>query len=68
MKSRGEISIEGEFYSTKIINWAYEQGEVMATADASKDERFRDSQSIMGQKIGASLCIPLKPTEQIIGV
>ncbi len=68
VKSRGSISTEGEFYSTKIINWAYKQGKVMATADASKDARFQDSESITGQQIGASLCIPLKPTEQIIGV
>lgn len=68
VKSRGRITTEGNFYSNKIVDWVYENGKIMATADARTDERFQDSQSILGQKIGASLCIPLKPKENVIGV
>ncbi len=56
------------FYSTKITNWVYENGKILATADASQDERFQDSKSILGQQIHASMCIPLKPKEEVIGV
>jgi class 3 adenylate cyclase/pSer/pThr/pTyr-binding forkhead associated (FHA) protein len=66
-KSNLTTDNEEVFYSTKITNWVYENGKILATADASQDERFQDSKSILGQQIHASMCIPLKPKEEVIG-
>lgn len=56
------------FYSRQIINWVYKNGKVLATGDASADQRFKTAESVVKQQIHASMCIPLKPKEDIIGV
>jgi class 3 adenylate cyclase/pSer/pThr/pTyr-binding forkhead associated (FHA) protein len=67
-KTKIPIQDDEVFYSTQITNWVYSKGKVLATADAARDERFQDSQSIFVQQIHASMCIPLKPKEELIGV
>ncbi|NJK39230.1 MAG: FHA domain-containing protein [Oscillatoriales cyanobacterium RM1_1_9] len=68
VKFRHEIFAEDQFYSTRIINLAREQGNTILTADALVDERFQDSESVLAQAIHASVCIPLKPRDEVIGV
>jgi adenylate cyclase len=68
VKSRAGIPTDYQFYSTKITNFVREKGEAILTADARSDNRFSDSDSILVQAIHASMCVPLKPREKVIGV
>ncbi|MGL5083592.1 MAG: adenylate/guanylate cyclase domain-containing protein [Microcoleaceae cyanobacterium] len=68
VKFRNEIFAEEQFYSTRIISLVREQGNTILTADALVDERFQDSESILAQAIHASVCVPLKPRDEVIGV
>lgn len=68
VKSRPDIPNNYQFYSTKITNFVRYNGEAILTADARNDQRFSDSDSILVQAIHASMCVPLKPREEVIGV
>jgi class 3 adenylate cyclase/pSer/pThr/pTyr-binding forkhead associated (FHA) protein len=67
-KTELKINEKEPFYSSQIINWVYKNAKILATADASADTRFQSSDSILEQKIHASMCIPLKPKDVVIGV
>ncbi|WP_199322383.1 MULTISPECIES: adenylate/guanylate cyclase domain-containing protein [Calothrix] len=56
------------FYSKNITNYVYINGTAILTTDACLDNRFNESESIFVQTIRASICIPLKPREEVIGV
>lgn len=58
----------GQFYSSQITNLARETGDVILTANAMTDKRFKSSKSIAIASIHTSICIPLKIKERIIGV
>ncbi|MDJ0733279.1 MAG: adenylate/guanylate cyclase domain-containing protein [Nostocaceae cyanobacterium] len=68
VKLRSGIPTEEQFYSTKITNFVCENGDAIVTSDACLDQRFHNSESILSQAIRASMCIPLKPREKVIGV
>ncbi len=68
VKSRSGIPNDYQFYSTKITNFVRHNGEAILTADARNDQRFSDSDSILVQAIHASMCVPLKPRDDVIGV
>lgn len=68
VKSRSGIPDDFQFYSQKITNLVRHSGEAVLTADACIDKRFGGSESILGQAIHASMCVPLKPREEVIGV
>ncbi len=59
---------ECNFYSRRIANFVRNTGEAILSTDASIDQRFSDSESILGQAIHASMCVPFKPREEVIGV
>lgn len=67
-KSRPGVCTEEQFYSLKIIKFAYNHGKAIVTANANQDDRFSDAESVISQKIKASVCIPLKPRDNVIGV
>jgi len=67
-KLQSGIPAECQFYSRRIANFVRYSGEAILTTDACIDERFNDSDSILGQAIHASMCAPLKPREKVIGV
>ncbi|MDX2099601.1 MAG: adenylate/guanylate cyclase domain-containing protein [Leptolyngbyaceae cyanobacterium bins.59] len=67
-KFREGITADLQFYSKRIVNFVYENGDAILTADARNDERFRDSTSVLGQSIHASIGVPLKPHDRLIGV
>ncbi|BAY88522.1 MULTISPECIES: adenylate/guanylate cyclase domain-containing protein [unclassified Tolypothrix] len=67
-KLRSGTSIENLFYSKNITNHVYQNGNAVVTTDACLDQRFHTSESIFVQAIRASMCIPLKPREEVIGV
>ena len=68
VKLQAGISAQEHFYSSKIANFVCEHGKAVLTADAFNDQRFNRSESIIAQAIHASICVPLKPREAVIGV
>ncbi len=68
VKSRAGIPEDNQFYSTKITNFVRHKGEAILSADARSDKRFSGSDSILMQAIHASMCVPLKPRDEVIGV
>jgi adenylate cyclase len=68
IKLRSGILNDYQFYSTKITDFVRHKGEAILTADARSDKRFSDSDSILVQAIHASMCVPLKPRDEVIGV
>jgi len=68
VNSRSGVPTDHKFYSRKITNTVRELGDAIITSDACEDDRFQGSQSILFQNIHASICVPLKPREEVIGV
>lgn len=68
LKFRAGITYQEDFYSKTIIQFVQKHGDAILTADALSDSRFQESFSILKQAIHASLCVPLKPREEIIGI
>lgn len=56
------------FYSTQITNYVFTHGEGIISANAQFDQRFDPAHSIFAQNIQASMCVPLKPRDRVIGV
>jgi adenylate cyclase len=67
-KLREGIACEQQFYSHKIVNLTYQTGDAIITHDAKRDERFKDSVSILREAIQNSMCVPLKTYTEVIGV
>ncbi len=53
--------------SSSVVKQVLESGESVLTFDATADERFEASTSIIAQKILSIICIPLRVREKIIG-
>ena len=68
VKRRDSDQKTTQFYSKKITDYVFENGEGILTSDARTDQRFDSSESILFQSIHASMCVPLKPREKVIGV
>ena len=68
LRSRTGMTPSSQFYSKQIVNLVYKTGDAILTGDAVIDPQFEDSKSIIAQSIRASMCAPLKPREETIGV
>jgi len=68
VRSRTGMSVNYQFYSTRIVNYVRKHGNAVLTDDAAIDRRFEGSDSILVQAIRASMCVPLQPGEETIGV
>lgn len=68
VKFRPGIPTDTQFYSKMIANSVRENGDALLITDARIDQRFNDSESVLKQAIHASMCIPLKPRSEVIGV
>jgi adenylate cyclase len=68
VKSRAEMPTEERFYSTTIAKFVQQNGDSVLISDARDDLRFNESESVLVQAIHASMCVPLKPRENVIGV
>jgi adenylate cyclase len=68
IKIKSETSVDTRFYSTRITNLVRTTGDAVLTADAEKDTRFNEALSVLDQSIHASMCVPLKPYDEVIGV
>jgi adenylate cyclase len=68
LKFRPGLEEEPHFYSKTIVQRVETQGDAIISADTLHDGRFQSSQSILQQAIQASMCVPLKPRAEVIGV
>ncbi|WP_017307172.1 adenylate/guanylate cyclase domain-containing protein [Spirulina subsalsa] len=68
VRSRSGISVSYQFYSTQITNYVLRHGDAILTDEARKDQRFEGSNSILIQAIRSSMCAPLQPKEEVLGV
>ena len=68
VKFREGIPTDGQIYSTTITNFVHAHGEAILISDACVDNRFHEANSILAQAIRASMCVPLKPRDEVIGV
>jgi adenylate cyclase len=68
LKTGIETDDDYHFYSTQITNFVMAHGDAILTKDAQIDERFDSSASVVGLSIRASMCVPLKPKDEIIGL
>lgn len=68
VRYRSQVLEDEYFYSKSITNTVLETGNAILTSDAHVDERFQDCESIIYQGIHASVCVPLKPRDKVIGV
>ena len=68
VKFRAGVPTDEQFYSTTITNFVHQNGDSVLISDARQDQRFSESLSVLNQAIQASMCVPLKPRETVIGV
>lgn len=54
--------------SSKILAWVKESNEVVLSANARKDARFRDSSTVVGQNVLSVVCAPLRDERGAFGV
>ncbi|SEL15960.1 adenylate cyclase [Stigmatella aurantiaca] len=65
--SSGEVP-SGDFYSHQIIEYVRTRSVAALFADALQDPRLEGASSVMVQSIHASMCVPLKPHDEVLGV
>ncbi|PTL80592.1 cyclase [Vitiosangium sp. GDMCC 1.1324] len=65
--SSGE-SPSGSFYSQNIVDYVRTQSVAALFSDARVDPRLDDAASVVLQSIRASMCAPLKPRDEVLGV
>lgn len=56
------------FYSQRIVEFVQKTGDAIISRDAQNDSRFSATESVVEQSIRASMCVPLKPKQTVIGV
>lgn len=55
-------------YSQRIVDYVLSNSVGAIFADAAADPRLSSAQSVVFQSIRASMCVPLKPRDEVIGV
>jgi signal transduction histidine kinase len=63
-----DVSETTPIYSAHIVNYVLERSVAALFTDMTHDARFEGVQSIVLQSIRASMCVPLKPKDEVIGV
>jgi adenylate cyclase len=58
----------GPFYSQHVVDYVRAQSVAALFSDAQSDKRLNAAQSVMLQAIKASMCAPLKPRDEVLGV
>lgn len=58
----------GPFYSQNIVDYVRGQSVAALFADARQDPRLDGAESVVAQSIRASMCAPLKPRDEVMGV
>lgn len=54
--------------SSKILAWVKRTNEIVLSANAKEDERFRDSTTVLGQNVLSVVCAPLRDEHGAFGV
>ncbi len=68
-KNGGDIEDRRESkISSMILAWVKETNEIVLSADATKDARFRDSATVLGQNVLSVVCAPLRDEQGTFGV
>jgi PAS domain S-box-containing protein len=65
---REETTAESFKISNSIANKVAQSGKSIYTSDAQEDERYAKQQSVVELNLRSIMCVPLKITNQIIGV
>jgi adenylate cyclase len=68
LQVRDGLPRDAGFYSRQIAEAVFAGGDPQLSADAAVDSRYDGSQSIIAQRIHASLCVPLKGRDATLGV
>ncbi|MGD2113509.1 MAG: adenylate/guanylate cyclase domain-containing protein [Acidobacteriota bacterium] len=68
IKTRDGVSAAGTIYSQHIVNYVRENEVAALFGDAQADPRLAPARSVLHQSICASMCAPLKPRDQVVGV
>jgi adenylate cyclase len=66
-RASGELPA-GPFYSQHIVDYVRTHSVAALFADARRDPRLGSADSVLQQSICASMCVPLKPRESVLGV
>ncbi|NMO18890.1 FHA domain-containing protein [Pyxidicoccus fallax] len=68
VKTAQGTPVHGQIYSQNIVEYVMRQSVAALFSDATQDPRLDDAQSVIIHRIRASMCVPLKPKDDIIGV
>lgn len=67
IKGRSASFVDSTF-STSIVQYVRDQSVAALFADATHDPRLAEAKSVLGLSIQASMCAPLKPRDEVLGV
>jgi len=67
-KQRGSTVGQEIIVSRSIARRAIEDRTAILTSDAQHDERFKEQQSVIRQRINSAMCVPLWHEEEVLGV
>jgi adenylate cyclase len=65
--AKGELP-SGSFYSQRIVDYVRTNSVAALFSDARVDPRLNDAASVVLQSIRSSMCSPLKPRDEVLGV
>ncbi|MBI4364473.1 MAG: SpoIIE family protein phosphatase [Candidatus Latescibacteria bacterium] len=68
VKQRGATGGQPIIVSRSIARRAAEDRAAVLTSDAQSDERFREKQSVIRQRIHSAMCVPLWREDEVLGV
>jgi adenylate cyclase len=66
-RASGELPA-GPFYSQHIVDYVRSHSVAALFSDARRDPRLGSADSVLQQSICASMCVPLKPRDTVMGV
>ncbi|HEY2924176.1 MAG TPA: SpoIIE family protein phosphatase, partial [Candidatus Eisenbacteria bacterium] len=67
-KQRGPTAGQEILVSRSIARRAIDDRTAILTSDAQSDERFKEQQSVIRQRINSAMCVPLWHEEEVLGV
>jgi two-component system, NtrC family, sensor kinase len=67
-KQKRAADLGAPIYSQRIVDYVLDNSVAAIFADAAQDPRLLAAQSVIFQSIRASMCVPLKPRDEVIGV
>ncbi len=68
VKVAKDSPIQGPIYSQNIVDYVFQHSVAALFADAVTDPRLAEAESVIAQSIQASICVPLKPKVEVLGV